>query len=133
MTRLWIFMKMIKSDYQRSCFLLPRGCIWRIFIPTDKKGRTKRFIYELKKLISLVYNINYYLIVPIDRAPQLLYSQSYCYRLRNMYYIAFHCDARSKNNFIRSYIACMPILLNVKCWCYYLLMMIYVDYSWFKT
>ena len=31
-------------------------------------------------MISLGYNINYYLIVPIDKAPQRLYSQRYYYR-----------------------------------------------------
>ena len=44
-----------------------------------KKGRTKKYIYEQKKKISLVHNINYYLIVPIDRAPQRPYLQRYSY------------------------------------------------------
>ena len=53
----------------------------------EKKGRTKDiyiyiYIYKLKKLISLVYNINY-LIAPIDRAPQRLYSRRYSYTWRN--------------------------------------------------
>ena len=50
---------------------------------TKKDGQKDIYIYELKKLISLVYNINYYLIVPIDRAPQRLYSERYSYRWRN--------------------------------------------------
>ena len=33
------------------------------------KRAEKRCIYDLKKSIPLVYNINYYLIFPIDRAP----------------------------------------------------------------
>ena len=55
----------------------------KFFFWLTKKGRTKIYIYELKKLISLVYNINYYFIVPIDRAPQCLYSQRHSYRWRN--------------------------------------------------
>ena len=36
-----------------------------------------------EKLMSLVYNINYHLIVPIDRAPQRLNSQRYSHRWPN--------------------------------------------------
>ena len=49
-----------------------------IFLLTGKKGWSKRYIYELKKIIFLAYKINYYLIV--DRAPQRLYSQHYSYK-----------------------------------------------------
>ena len=48
------------------CLLLSSCCICRIFLLTDKKGRTKKYIYALKKLFFLVYNINYYLLVLIE-------------------------------------------------------------------
>ena len=75
------FNKNEKSDYQRVCFILYHG--WRNFLLADTKRWTKKYIYKLEKWISLVYNINYYLIVPIDRVPQRLYSQRYSYRWRN--------------------------------------------------
>ena len=72
-----------KSDYQIICLLLSRGSIWQIFLLTDKKRADKKIIYEPKKLMSLVCDINYYLIVSIERAPQRLYSQCYSYRWRH--------------------------------------------------
>ena len=54
-----------------------------------QKKADKKYIYELKKLISLVYKKNYNLIVPIDRAPQRLYLQCYSYRCRSTRTIFF--------------------------------------------
>ena len=48
----------------------------------QKKGGQKIYI-RTEKLISLVYNINYYLIVPIDRALQRLYLLFYSYNWHN--------------------------------------------------
>ena len=53
------------------------------FFWLTKKGGQRNIIYELKKLISLVYDVNYYLIISIDREPQRLYSQCYSYRWHN--------------------------------------------------
>ena len=39
------------------------------FLSCLTKRAEKRYICDLKKSIPLVYNIIYYLIVPIDRAP----------------------------------------------------------------
>ena len=52
-----------------------------IFSPDWQKKGGQKDIYELKKL--LIYNKNYYLIVPIDRPPQRLYSQRCSYGCRN--------------------------------------------------
>ena len=56
----------------------------------QKKGGQKKVYIRTEKLISLVYNINYHLVVPIDRAPQRLYSQRYGYRWRRNIYIPKH-------------------------------------------
>ena len=55
----------------------------KFFLWLRRKEVDKKYIYKLKKLISLVYNINFYLIVPIDRTPQGLYSQRSSYKWRD--------------------------------------------------
>ena len=53
---------------------------------SDWQKRADNKIYiQTEILISLVYNINYYLIVLIARAAQRLYSQRFSYRWRNRY------------------------------------------------
>ena len=71
---------MEKSGYQRICLFLSRGCIWQIFLLIDKKKADKKIYIQTEK----INYINYYLIVPIDRAPQRLHSQRYSYRWRNI-------------------------------------------------
>ena len=53
------------------------------FFWLTKKGWQKTYICQLKKIITLVYNINYYLIVLIDRVPQCLYLQCCSYKQPN--------------------------------------------------
>ena len=73
MPRLSIFMKMKILTVIEFAFFSLLAEFDEFFF--DKKGCTKRYIDELKKLNTLVYNTNFYLIVPIDRALQRLYSQ----------------------------------------------------------
>ena len=80
LTRLWIFIKM---KIRELALLSLMAAFDVFFFWLTKKVRTKRYIYELKKLISPVHNINYYLMVPIDIALQRLYSQRYSYWWRN--------------------------------------------------
>ena len=82
MSRLWTFIKINNLTIREFVFSLV-AAFDEFFFWLAKKGPTKKYIYKLKKIISLVYNINYHLIVLVDRAPQRLYLQYYTYRWLN--------------------------------------------------
>ena len=86
MTRLWTFIKMKKIDYQKICRLTLVAAFDEFLLWFAKK-----YLYANWKLISLVYNINYNLIVLIDSASWRLYLQRCSYRWRNR-----HCNLKNK-------------------------------------
>ena len=69
----------------RQLAFSPVAAFDEFFFWLTKKRADKKYKYKLKKLISLVYNINYYSIVQLHRAPQCLYSQHCSYRWNNTY------------------------------------------------